>query len=183
MKKALITLLVVATAGVIVLLVEYNFFKDGPSSTTSNSHKSIPANENLTSKPSSVDRTMPQHEEEAEVSESFKNNSLEEKLNKMYDTAKSISNDTLARNKALREVVDLAVNSKDYAFATEVAKEISFDTMAKNDALEKIVIHACENEDFETANKVADEISYNDYRKNQNKQRIMGAMKRSLKKQ
>ena len=117
------------------------------------------------------------------LSVSFENNSLAEKLSKMFDTAKSISNNTYARNKALREVVDLAVNSKDLAFATEVAKEISYDTNAKNDALEKIVIHACDNEDFEFANKVADEISYNDYRKNQNKQRIMDAMKRSLKEQ
>lgn len=122
MKKSLITLLVVATAGIIVLVVEYNFFKDDPSSTSSDSHKSITANETLTGKPSSVDRSMPQHEKETEASKNF----LKEELSKMYDTAKSISYDTSARNKALREVVDLAVNFKDYAFATEVAREMSY---------------------------------------------------------
>lgn len=180
MKKALITLIVVATAGIIVLAVEYHFFKDGHSSTSSDSQKSIPAKETLTSKQSSVDRSMPQHEKKTEASKSFENTSLSEKLSKMFDTAKSISYDTNARNNALREVVDLAVNSNDLAFATKVAKEISYDTKARNDALEYIAIHALDNQDFETANKVVDEISFNENRKNKNKQRIMDAMKRTL---
>ena len=180
MKNFFMTLLVVAMAGIIVLVVEYHFFKDSPSSTSSDSHKPIQANETLASQPSRIDRSMPQDEEETEASKSIDNNFLLEKLSKMFDTAKSISYDTSARNKALREVVDLAVDSKDYAFATEVAKEISYDTAAKNDALEKIVICACDNEDFELANKVADEISYDENRKNRNKQKIMDAMKRSL---
>lgn len=185
MKNSIITLLVVAAAGIIVLVFEYNFFKDGPSSTSSDSdsHISIPLNETISSKPSSVYRSMPQHEKETEAPKSFYTDSLTEKLSKMYDTAKSISYDTSARNKALREVVDLALNYEDSAFATEVAKEISYDTTAKNDALEKIVKHACDNEDFETAKKVADEISFDENRKNQNKQRIMEAMKRTLRKE
>lgn len=180
MKNFFMTLLVVAIAGIIVLVVEYHFFKDNPSSTSSDSHESTPANETLTNQPSRVDRSMPQDEKETETSKNIQNDFLTEKLSKMFDTAKSISYDTSARNKALREVVDLAVDSKDYAFATEVAKEISYDTAAKNDALEKIVICACDNEDFELANKVADEISYDENRKNRNKQKIMDAMKRSL---
>jgi len=180
MKNLFMTLLVVAAAGIIVLVVEYNFFRDNPSSTSSDSRESTPANETLTNQPSRVDRSITRNEKETEASKSIENDFLSEKLSKMYDTAKSISYDTYARNKALREVVDLAVDSKDYAFATEVAKEILYDTAAKNDALEKIVIQACDNEDFEIANKVADEISYDENRKNQNKQRIMDAMKRNL---
>jgi len=183
MKKSLITLLVVATAGIIVLVVEYHFFRDGSSSTSPDPHESTSANETLSSKPSSVDGSMPQHEKETEVPNRFENNSLAEKLDEMYDTAKSISYDPAARNKALREIVDLALSSKDYAFAIEVTKEISYDPAAKNNALEEIVIHACDDKDFETANRAADEISFDDNLRNQNKKRIMDTMKQNLREQ
>lgn len=178
MKNLIVGLVVAIVAGIVILAVEYNYFNPRPSTQhTVDTAASKSTHKSSLDKPSSNDGLHTA----SKPSKSPQMSTSQEKLRKMYAAAKEISFDTSARNKALRDVVNEAIRYKDYNFAAKVAQDISYDTSERNNALEEIIKYACASEDFDTANRVADLITYDSTKKNANKQRILDAIKQSLK--